>query len=67
MGVISKQDTNGVKPLLDKAEFGFDDYVIGGDNGRVYIGDGTENIPLAKKKEVDEAIVIATRMAIALG
>ena len=50
---ILKRDTNGIKGLLNKAEFGYDDYPAGGDEGRVYIGTGTENIPLATKGEVD--------------
>ena len=53
--MINKQDTDGTKPLLDKAEFGFDDYTAGGDQGRVYYGDGAVNVALAKKLEVDEA------------
>lgn len=52
MSKIRKRDTDGVKPLLDKAEFGYDDYQ---DKGRVYIGTGSENIGLAKKSEVDNS------------
>lgn len=64
MGVILKQDTDGTKPLLSKGELGYDDYVAGGDTGRVYIGTGTANIPIAKK---DEQINEAIAYAIALG
>jgi len=55
MALINKQDTNGVKCTLAKGEFGFDDYVAGGDQGRVYVGDGTTNVALATKAEVDAA------------
>ena len=50
---INKHDTQGTKPLLSKGELGYDDYQAGGDTGRVYVGTGTENIPVAKKIEVD--------------
>ena len=53
MSLITRQDTNGVKPLLQTGEFGYDNYPAGGDEGRVYVGTGSENIPLAKKSEVD--------------
>ena len=49
MSKIRKRDTDGVKPLLDKAEVGYDDYQ---DKGRVYVGTGSENIPLAIKADV---------------
>lgn len=49
---INRQDTNGVKPLLAIGELGYDNYPAGGDSGRVYVGNGTDNIPLAKKVEV---------------
>ena len=52
MSKITRQDTNGVKPLLATGEFGYDNYPTGGDSGRVYIGTGTENIGLAKRAEV---------------
>lgn len=52
MSKIIKVDTNGVKPLLDMRELGYDNYPAGGDVGRVYVGTGTANIPLAKKVEV---------------
>lgn len=52
MALITKQDTNGVKGLLNKGELGLDD--TGTDNGRVYVGDGTVNVPMAKKSETDE-------------
>ena len=54
--VINKQDTNGIKSLLTTGEFGYDNS-SSGDRGRVYIGDGTVNIPLAKKSEVDAKVV----------
>ena len=53
---INKHDTQGTKPLLGKGELGYDDYTAGGDVGRVYVGTGTENIPIAKKTEVDAHI-----------
>ena len=49
---INHQDTNGVKPLLGKGVLGYDDYTVGGDAGRVYVGTGSVNIPQAKKAEV---------------
>ena len=52
MSLITRQDTNGVKPLLQTGEFGYDNYPAGGDDGRVYVGTGSENIPLAKKAEM---------------
>ena len=52
MALINKHDTNGVKGTLDKGEFGFDDYVAGGDQGRVYVGNGTVNNALAFKDEL---------------
>ena len=50
---INKHDTNGTKPLLGKGELGYDDYVAGGDVGRVYVGTGNENIALAEKLEAN--------------
>ena len=69
MSLIVKRDTNGVKPLLQTGEFGYDNYPAGGDEGRVYVGTGTENIPLAKKSEVDalDNSEAAIAYAIALG
>ena len=52
MSLIVKQDLNGVKPLLQTGELGYDNYPAGGDDGRVYVGTGSENIPLAKKAEM---------------
>lgn len=52
MSLIVKRDSNGVKPLLQTGEFGYDNYPAGGDSGRVYVGTGSENIPLAKKAEM---------------
>lgn len=52
MSIISSQDTNGVKPLLQVGELGYDNYPAGGDKGRVYVGTGTENVAIAKKSEV---------------
>ena len=52
MSKIVKQDTNGVKALLATGELGYDNYPAGQDAGRVYVGNGTENIPQAKKAEV---------------
>lgn len=50
---ITKQDTNGVKPLLEVGEFGYDDYPAGGDAGRVWVGTGSENLAVAKKVEIE--------------
>jgi hypothetical protein len=52
-GKILRVDSDGVKPLLNVGEFGYDNYPAGGDAGRVYVGEGSENIALAKKSEVD--------------
>ena len=67
MSLIVKRDTNGVKPLLQTGEFGYDNYPAGGDSGRVYVGTGSENIPLAKQEEVEEARKEAVALAVALG
>ena len=69
MSLIVKRDTNGVKPLLQAGELGYDNFPAGGDEGRVYVGTGTENIPLAKKSEVDalDNSEAAIAYAIALG
>ena len=50
---ITKQDTNGIKPLLGVGEFGYDNYPAGGDAGRVWVGTGSENLAIAKKVEVE--------------
>ena len=52
MSKIIKQDTQGTKPLLQVGEFGYDNWVAGGDIGRVYVGTGSSNIAIAKKAEV---------------
>ena len=67
--IINRQDSDGVKPLLQTGELGYDNYPAGGDEGRVYVGTGTENIPLAKKSEVDalDNSEAAIAYAIALG
>lgn len=52
MSLIVKRDTDGVKPLLQTGELGYDNYPAGGDSGRVYVGTGSVNIPLAKKAEM---------------
>ena len=52
MSLITRQDKDGVKPLLQTGEFGYDNYPAGGDSGRVYVGTGSVNIPLAKKAEM---------------
>ena len=56
-------DTDGTKGILPKATLGYDDYTVGGDSGRIAVGTGTENIYIAKKEEVDDALATA----IALG
>lgn len=53
MAYINKKDTNGIKPLLQEGEFGYDKYPAGGDVGRVWVGTGTANIAQARKDEVD--------------
>lgn len=63
MAFINKQDTNGTKALLNKGELGYDDYVAGGDTGRVYVGNGSSNIALAKKSEVDAKLNSSTYTA----
>ena len=50
--IINRQDKNGVKPLLQVGELGYDNYPAGGDEGRVWVGTGTSNIAQAKKSEV---------------
>lgn len=65
--LITRQDSNGVKPLLQTGELGYDNYPAGGDAGRVFVGTGTENVPLAKKEEVDKIVDTAIAMSIALG
>lgn len=52
MSKILRQDTNGVKPLLQTGELGYDNYPGGGDAGRVWVGTGSSNIAIAKKDEV---------------
>jgi hypothetical protein len=66
---IEYVDTDGVKGLLPSGTLGYDNYPAGGDEGRVYVGTGTENIPLAKKSEVDalDNSEAAIAYAIALG
>lgn len=49
---INRQDTNGVKSLLQVGELGYDNYPGGGDAGRVFVGTGTDNIALGKKSEI---------------
>lgn len=53
MAYINRKDHNGVKPLLQEGELGYDAYIDGGDSGRIYVGTGNENIAQAKKAEVD--------------
>ena len=55
MAYITKKDTNGIKPLLQEGELGYDKYSAGGDIGRVYVGTGSANIALAKRSEADAA------------
>ena len=50
--MIVRQDSNGVKPLLQVGELGYDNFPAGGDEGRVWVGTGTSNIAQAKKSEV---------------
>lgn len=49
---ITRQDLDGVKPLLQTGELGYDNYPAGNDVGRVWVGTGVANIALAKKTEV---------------
>jgi hypothetical protein len=56
MGFINLQDTDGDKATLLKGQLGYDDYEDGGDAGRVYVGTGDKNIPLATKEELDAVI-----------
>lgn len=64
---IKYVDTDGTKGILPKAALGYDDYMAGGDSGRIAVGTGTENIYIAKKEEVDQVADDALAMAIALG
>ena len=69
MSTIRKIDTINVKNPLDIGEFGLD-MVPGGDEGRVYIGTGIENIPLARLDEIEvpveeEAVVGQTTVSVA--
>ena len=59
---IQKIDTNGSKGLLGKAEFGFDDYSAGGDQGRVWVGNGLQNQAIAFKSEVDSVAAAANAL-----
>ena len=59
MSKITRQDSDGVKPLLSTGELGYDNYPAGGDVGRVYVGTGSTNIAQAKKSEVDSAVSTA--------
>ena len=52
--IITRQDKNGIKPLLQTGELGYDNYPAGGDAGRVYVGTGTENIQLAKRSDISD-------------
>lgn len=65
MSLITRQDKNGVKPLLQTGELGYDNYPAGGDSGRVYVGTGSMNIPLAKKVEIlaVEGVVAGANLA----
>ena len=63
---IRTVDTDGNKGLLPKTEFGYDDYADGGDTGRVYIGTGSENKPLAFKEEVDSKLPDTADIQVAL-
>lgn len=63
MGYINKKDTNGLKPLLQEGELGYDKYPAGGDEGRMYVGTGSENIAIAKKSEVDNLDTLKAPLA----
>ena len=63
MGYINKKDTNGTKPLLQEGELGYDKYPAGGDQGRMYVGTGSENIAIAKKSEVDSLDTLKAPLA----
>lgn len=67
--VVVAQDTDGIRSRdLITGELGYDNFPAGGDAGRLYVGDGQgNNIPQAKKEEVDMAAANAVTMAIALG
>lgn len=60
MALIRRLDTIGVKTLLRKGEFGLDMHTSGGDVGRVYVGTGTYNVPLARLDELIAETVVAT-------
>ena len=71
MGYINKKNKVGsvsetASPFLLEGELGIDLNPSNGDVGRVYVGDGTNNVALAKKKEVDQVADDALAMSIAL-
>lgn len=70
MSTIRRIDTIGTKTLLHMGEFGLDMYVAGDDTGRVYVGTGIENIPVARLDEIEvpvieEAVVGQTTVSVA--
>lgn len=62
--MVDAMDRDGIKTVLPKGAIGYDDYVPGGDAGRVYIGTGTANIPLAKKDEVQTMVLVGSDLYI---
>lgn len=63
MANIMYKDTDGNKSaLLPKGNLGYDDYSAGDDEGRVYVGTGTENIKQLSMKDMidDDTMAAAT-------
>lgn len=60
MSVIRRIDTLGVKTKLDKGELGLDMVDGSSEKGRVYVGTGTENVPLAKLDDLAAVETLAT-------
>ena len=71
MGYINKKNKVGsvsetAAPFLLEGELGIDLNPSNGDVGRVYVGNGTNNVALAKKEEVDQVANDALAMSVAL-
>jgi len=55
MADITRVDTDGVRAILGIGQLAVDNYIDGGDAGRIWTGDGTVNRPIAFKDEVVSA------------
>jgi hypothetical protein len=56
MARILYVDSDGVKSVLPTGVFGYDGYVAGGDEGRVYVGTASGNVQLARVDETNTAL-----------